>query len=315
MKLDADVKDFLDMAQASGAPPMQDLPIEAIREISRGTKAGMGIPREEVHQRRDRHIPGPNGEIPLRIYWPGVIEGAAPRPALLMFHGGAFALGDLDAFADQARHFCNSADAVVIDVAYRLAPENKFPAAVEDCYAALCWVAENADELGVDPARIAVQGGSSGGTLTIVTCLLARERKGPPIALQIPVLPSLTMETDPDYASRRELADPYYGLSEEALDWFGGLYLDNPEDAKDPRASPILAGDYGGLPRALVITAGFCPFRDEGMHYVERLREACVAVEHVCIEGAAHAPMAMAGKFECARRGVDLVTDALRRYL
>lgn len=315
MKLDADVKAFLDMAQASGAPPMQDLPIEAIREISRTGKAGMDMPSEEVHRWLDRLIPGPNGEIPVRIYWPGAIDGATRRPALLMFHGGAFSLGDLDAFANQARHFCNSADAVVIDVDYRLAPENKFPAAVEDCYAALCWVAENADELGIDRGRIAVQGGSSGGTLAIVTCLLARERNGPPIALQIPLLPSLTMEPDPDYASRRELADPYYGLSRETLNWFAGLYLGKPEEAQDQRASPILAGDYHNLPRALVITAGFCPFRDEGMRYVERLREAGVAVEHVFIEGAAHAPMAMAGKFECARRGVDLVTDTLRRYL
>jgi len=204
---------------------------------------------------------------------------------------------------------------VVIDVGYRLAPENKFPAGVEDCYAALCWVANNASELGVDQDRIAVTGGSAGGTLTIVTCLLARDRDGPPIALQMPVLPALTMEPEPPYVSRRELDDSYYGLPRKAIDWFAKLYLNTLEEARDVRASPILAENLAGLPRALVITAGFCPFRDEGLHYVQRLRDAGVPVEHVCIEGASHAPMAMAGTFACARRGVDLVADALRRWL
>lgn len=315
MKLDADVKAFLNAAQASGAPPLHEMPIAALRRLGREAKAGMDVPRQDVHRRLDKRIPDPGGQIPLRLYWPGPIEGAAALPALLMFHGGAFVLGGLDSFGNSARHFCNSADVVVIDVDYRLAPENKFPAAVDDCYAALCWVARNAAELGVDRRRIAVTGGSAGATLAIVTCLLARERNGPPIALQIPVLPSLTMEPEPDYASRRELAAPYYGLPRETINWFAELYLNKPEEARDPRASPILAGDYRGLPRAMVITAGFCPFRDEGMYYVERLRAAGVAVEHVCIEGAAHAPMAMAGKFACARRGVDLVTSALRRWL
>ncbi len=315
MELDPDVRAFLDAARAAGGPPMHDLSIEVVRRLSKDAKIGTDLPREDVHRRVEKNIPGPLGAIPVRIYWPGPPGRAEPRPGLIMFHGGAFALGDLDTFENSARHFCNSAGAVVVDVGYRLAPENKFPAAVEDCYAAFCWVADNADELGIDRDRIAITGGSAGGTLTIVTCLLARDRDGPRIALQIPVLPSLTMESDPPYASRRELDDPYYGLPREAIDWFTRLYLNSPEDARDVRASPILAESLAGLPRAFVITAGFCPFRDEGLHYVQRLRDAGVPVEHVCIEGASHAVMASAGTFACARRGIDLVTDALRRWL
>ncbi len=313
MRLDPDVKALHDAAQARGDPPIEQIPIEVARKVRNDAKVLAAGPVEEVFQVEDRRIPGPAGEIPVRIYHSGP-PGQA-RPGLVMYHGGAFVFGDLDTFASWARHYCNSTGAVVVDVDYRLAPEHKFPAAAEDCYAALCWVAAHAAELGIDPQRIGITGGSAGGTLTIVVCLLARERGGPQIALQIPKLPALTMESDPPYPSRQTYGDPYYGLSVTAQDYFARLYLDKPEDARDVRASPILAGDFSGLPRALVITAGFCPFRDEGADYAERLRQAGVPVEYVCIEGATHISMALLGVCQCARDAVSLISDRLQKWL
>jgi acetyl esterase len=181
---------------------------------------------------------------------------------------------------------------------------------VEDCYAALNWCVDNAAELGVDTDRIAITGGSSGGMLTIVTCLLARDRQEPKIALQIPIVPALTSQKEPPYPSRSEFkeeADP--------LPWFIDMYLRTPDDAKDVRASPILVENFSDLPPALVITAGHDPLRDEGRHYVEQLRAAGVPVDHVCFEGANHQAMAMPGVIRAARQAVDRITEILKERL
>ena len=315
MTLDADVKSFLDQMVAMNMPPPYKMPIEASRGMPAEQRALMDMPREEVGRRLERTVPGPAGPIPVRIYWPAAAERGNPIGVLVMFHGGGFALGDLDTFEGTVRYYCNHAEVVVVDVDYRLAPENKFPAAVEDCFAALCWVSDNAAELGVDADRLAVSGGSAGATLTIVCCLLAKERGGPEIALQVPVLPSLTFEQDPPYPSRAELDDDYYGLSRETIQWFADMYLGKPGDALDVRASPILAPDYTGLPPALVITGGYCPFRDEGRHYADRLREDGVDVEYTCYEGASHAAIAIPAMVGAAHKCVEQVTEFLQKRL
>ena len=199
---------------------------------------------------------------------------------LAYFFGGGWVLGSLETAEPVCRRLANAAECAVVSIAYRRAPEHPFPAAVEDCYAATCWLAENGDGHGLDATRLAVGGASSGGNLAAAVAMLARDRSGPSLAFQLLVYPPLDHRAATP--SRREPVErPFFGPEDVA--WCWSHYLADPADGESPSASPLRAGDLGGLPPALVITAEFDPLRDEGELYAARLREAGVPTELVAL--------------------------------
>ncbi|MGV9771235.1 alpha/beta hydrolase [Streptosporangium sp. NPDC003464] len=231
----------------------------------------------------DTVFPGPAGDVPVRVYTP---EGEGPFPALVWFHGGGWTIGCLDENEVACRAVCAGAEAVVVSVDYRLAPENPYPAAADDCYAAVRWVHDSAGSLSVDPRRIAVGGESAGGNLAAVAALKARDLGGPGIALQVLVSPVLG-HPDDGRASYRDFADGYF-LSKASMDWFFTQYPRDARDMDDPYLLPLRASDLSGLPGALILGAEYDVLRDEGEEYAEALRRAGVEVELVRLDGLIH---------------------------
>jgi acetyl esterase len=262
---------------------------------------------EEVGKVENRNIPGPGGEIPVRIYTP---KGEGPFPALVYYHGGGWVIGNLETVDVPCRLLANRANCVVVSVDYRLAPEHKFPAAADDSYAAAKWVVENAASIQVDVERVAIGGDSAGGNLAAVVALMARDKSEISLAYQMLVYPV----TNHSYAteSYTENADGYL-LTKDSMVWFWNHYLRNEEDGKNPYASPLQAEDLSGLPPALVLTGEFDPLRDEGEAYAERLREAGVQVEAKRYDGMIHGYFWMPGVLEQGRQSIEHAAKALKQ--
>ena len=314
--LDAQTKAILDKMKESNAPPMHTLPVPQARAMLKEVSRLMDAPKTEVFKWDEVKIPGPSGDIPARIYRPRATDKKELLPVLLLYHGGGFMMGDLDTHDNMARFYCNRAEVVVVSVDYRLAPEHKFPAGIEDSYAALCWVGENATALGVDPVRIGVTGDSAGGNFSAVLCQLTRARSGPAVAYQALVYPSTNFDLEADYASRESFGGGDYFLTMQDITWISGLYFRDYEKEKaDLRASPILEKDLSGLPPALVITAGFDPLRDEGEEYARRLAEAKVPVEYRCFDTTIHGFLSFSGALDAGKHGLELVADQIRKAL
>jgi acetyl esterase len=258
----------------------------------------------------DRTVPGAVGPRRARVYVPASAPTAG-APGLVFFHGGGWVVGSIESHDRLCRALAHRAELVVVSVDYRLAPEHPFPAAPDDAIAATRWVLENAALLGVDPARVAVGGDSAGGNLSAVVSLALRDDARRP-AFQLLIYPATDLtRAMPSHAL---FADSYF-LSKAAGDWYLGHYLRAPGDATKPLASPLFAGDLSRLPPALVITAGFDPLRDEGKAYADRMREAGVEVEHVCVEGQMHGFLVMGGALRDGARTVDLAATRLRGAL
>lgn len=254
---------------------------------------------------------GPAGSVPLRLYRP-FRTSATAAPALVYFHGGGWVVGDLDSHDHLCRHLAGKSRAVVIAVDYRLAPEHKFPAAVEDTQAAVRWVAAHAGELRLDAERLAVGGDSAGGNLAAVAALALRDAGGPPLRLQLLIYPALDFTAD--NASLRENATGYL-LSTAAMEQFADWYLPDRASRGDPRASPQRAADHRKLPPACILTAEFDPLRDEALAYVETLRKAGVAVEHHAYPGMIHGFARMGGRIDMALTALDDAALAVHRAL
>lgn len=302
--LDPQIVTLLEMIRA--IPQPEEIDLRDLREQLHnfGMLAGVAEP---VHHVEDRPIPGPSGPIPVRIYRPS----AAPNlPVLVYFHGGGFTLGDLDLMDTPLRAVCNASGWTIVSVDYRLAPENPFPAAIDDGVAAVKWVAEHAAEIGGDGSRIAVGGDSAGGNLAAVISQTALRERTPKISAQILIYPA----TDLARKSRSmvEFGAKGYLLTAEHMDFFMKSYFkDIGADPKDPRLSPGLARDLSGLPPALVITAEYDPLRDEGNAYAEKLREAGVAVTLTEYEGMIHGFFGMGAMVDRSAVAVREVADFL----
>ncbi|MHB8463245.1 MAG: alpha/beta hydrolase [Acidimicrobiales bacterium] len=258
----------------------------------------------------DRTIPGPGGDIPIRLYWP--TETTAPLPMVTFFHGGGWVLCDLDTHDATCRSMALGAEALVISVDYRLAPEHRFPAAAEDAYAAAVWAHDHARELGGDPARLAVAGDSAGGNLAAAVSLMARDRGGPPLAFQLLVYPVL--DHDFGTASYRDNAEGYF-LTAAHMRWYWAQYLGDPADGRHPYASPLRAGDLGGVAPAWIVTAEFDPLRDEGEAYGTRLTDAGIPVTVRRYDGMFHGFFGMAAVLDGARLATEEAFAALRSAL
>ncbi|MFI9007894.1 alpha/beta hydrolase [Actinosynnema sp. NPDC053489] len=255
--------------------------------------AGTGEPVRHV---TDRTLPGPGGDLPVRVYRP--VDGTEPLPTVVYFFGGGWALGSVETSDEICRALANAVPCQVITVGYRLAPEHRFPAAVDDCRAAVAWIAGHAAELGVDPDRLAVAGDSAGGNLAAAVTL---DRGGRGLVAQVLVYPNTDHRGDT--ASMREHDDPAT-FNRHSVAWYWGHYLADPDDGRHPLASPLLAEDLSGLPPALVITAERDPLRDEGERYAERLREAGVPVVATRYAGVAHGFFAVPDAARAARAEV-----------
>lgn len=266
----------------------------------------------EVALVRDLSAPGPAGEIPLRHYRP---DPAAPAPGIVFFHGGGFVLGDLESHDHICRILADGAGAVVVAVDYRLAPEHPYPAAVEDSVAALRWVADNAAELGIDPARLAVCGDSAGGNLATVAARAARDAGGPELCHQALIYPVTDFtgygpSGDGAYPSRTDNGEGYF-LTGRAMAWFNEQYLSDGQES-EPDASPALAASLEGLPPALVLTADFDPLRDEGEEYARLLCAAGVPATTVRVNDGFHGMFGFGALLPVAERAEKAVTAALR---
>jgi acetyl esterase len=264
-----ELRSLLDQQATSGRPPLHHQSVEQARAFHAADAAALNGPQAPVAAVADRRVPGPAGELPVRIYTP---EGEPPFPIVVFFHGGGWVVGTLDTYDPLCRALAAATPAVVVSVDYRLAPEHRWPAAVEDAYAATEWASRNAAALGGVQHRLAVAGDSAGGNLAAVVALGARDRGGPAIAFQLLVYPAL--DAAGDTASWREYADGYH-LTADGMRWYWDHYLGGADGAA-PDASPLRAAFVGGLPPALVIGAEYDILRDEGEAYAARLAEAGV---------------------------------------
>ncbi|MFP5021900.1 alpha/beta hydrolase [Pseudonocardia phyllosphaerae] len=308
MPLDPQVESLLAALAEQGAPAPETLTVEQNREVARTVARLAGAP-EPVAAVHDAAAPGPGGDIPLRVYVP---EGSGPSGVLVYYHGGGWTIGDLDTHDAVCRVLANRAGVVVVAVDYRLAPEHRFPAAVDDAVAALAWVHAHAAEYGGDPGRLAVGGDSAGGNLAAVVAQHARDHGGPALRFQLLVYPAVDA-ADASPSMTEHGAGPL--LSRAWIEWFMGHYLSSPDDVRDPRMSPALTADLSGLPPTLVITAENDPLRDQGAAYAERLAAAGVKAEHRPSPGMIHGFLQLGGVVDEARAALDEAGAALRAAL
>jgi acetyl esterase len=308
MPLHPQCKAFLDQLAALGGKQIHELPVPEARAMALGLIEFAG-PEQPVARVENRTIPGPARPIPVRVYHPTPGE---KLPVLVHFHGGGFVICNLDTHDRQCRALANSAGCVVVSVDYRLAPEHKYPAAVEDSFAATRYIADHPDEFGADGTRIAVGGDSAGGNLAAVVALMARERGGPRLAYQLLVYP--LVDINDEHPSMRQFAQDHF-LTREAMDWFMELYLPNPDKGREPYASPMNAGDFRGLPPAMIITAECDPLRDQGEAYARKLEAAGVPVLLKRYEGMIHPFFQFGGIIDAAKVAMSDTAAALRRAL
>jgi len=309
MALHPILQGLLKQAAAANAPPLSEQALELGRQGYIAARAFLSE-KPEVANIQDSVVPGPAGDVPIRIYTP---EGQAPYPILVYYHGGGWVIGDLETHDRECRILCREAGCVVVSVDYRLAPEHVFPAAVEDAFAALRWVARNATELGGDPTRLAVGGDSAGGNLAAVMALLARDAGGPALRHQLLVYPAVDAREDDRYASREKNAQGPF-LLRDTMDYFMSHYLRGLGGAPraDMRLSPLLADSHRGLPPALVVTAEFDPLRDEGEAYARALEAASVPVTLHRYDGVPHLFFQPSPLPEEGKQLIAEASDALR---
>ena len=301
MAIDPQAQLVLDLLEAVGFTFGGTDPA-ALRESMAAGNVASPIQLAEI---TDRSVPGPAGEIPVRIYRPSTEPGL---PVVVFFHGGGWVVGDLESHDHGARAIASKAECVVVAVDYRLAPEHKFPAALDDCWAVTEWVATHADELGVDATRLAVAGDSAGGNLAAVVTNRSRTVDTVQIIHQALIYPV----TDATCArpSMVENAEGYM-LTADGMRWFNGHYANSEADFTDPRYSPLFDELAGAAP-AIVITAGFDPLRDQGIAYAEALGAAGVEVDHINYETMFHGFFTMDAAIDVATEAQDAVAAALR---
>jgi acetyl esterase len=309
MPVTSEVQTILDFIAAAGAPPQEELTPAELRE----SYALMSITgsRPEMASVTDYTVPGPAGDVPVRVYVPTTEPG--PRPVLVYFHGGGWVIGDIETHDPTVRAVAEASGVTVVSVGYRLAPEDPFPAALEDCLAAVRWVAANAADLDVDAARLAVGGDSAGGNLAAIVAHELRAAAGPEVRFQLLVYP--VTDGTMDHPSVDENAEGYF-LTKDTMEWFWHQYVGD-GDRTGVRVSPMHLPDdvLAGLPPALVITAEYDPLRDEGEAYAARLAAAGVDVTSRRFDGMIHGFFSMRDLVPEGKVAIDEAGTALRQAL
>lgn len=307
MPIDPQIQSLLTLRAA--LPPFNTLTVpEARAQFAARNVPGMRS--DPVASVVNRDMQGPGGSLGLRIYTP---NGTGPFPLMVYFHGSGFVVCSLDTHDLMCRNLCAGTGCVVVSVDYRLAPEGKFPAAVDDCYAATKWAQANASGLGADPGRVLVAGDSAGGNLAAVTALRIRDEGGPALLAQLLIYP-VTDHWTANFPSMEENAEGY-GLGKAGMIWFWNHYLSGESDAANPHVSPLRAKDLSRLPPALVITAQYDPLRDEGEAYAKKLREAGVTVQMKRYDGMNHGFFNLPGLVAKADVAVDEACAWVRQTL
>ncbi len=308
MPLDWQIRAFLELFERGEALAFHALGVEKARRAIAEQSIPLGPP-QPVAAVEDRSIPGPDGEVTVRIYRP---YDPVPAGALVYFHGGGWVLGSIATHDAVCRALTNAAGCVTVSVEYRLAPEHKFPAGLEDCFAATGWVVENAENLGLRAPKVAVGGDSAGGNLAACVALKARELGGPQIAAQLLIYPVIDDSLDtPSY----EAFGQGYFLTRADMEWFWNLYVKDPSDRDNPLCCPSKAKSVDGLPPALIVTAEFDPLRDEAEQYAQRLKAAGVPVTLKRYDGMIHGFFRLGHLVERARCAVKEVGELLRLAL
>ena len=286
------VLDMIAKAEANGAPRTGEIEAHELREIYKSTRSAYTPKVPELELVEELSIPGVKGNIPARFYRPILATNQDKLPVLIYFHGGGWTIGDIDTHDPVCRLLADSGKFSVLNVGYRLAPENKFPAAVEDAWSAYNWVVDGqGDYLGIDTGAISVGGDSAGGNLATVVSIMARDAKLNLIC-QALIYPATSFYIDSD--SQREFAEGYF-LTREGQKWYHSQYLGSAEDRDNWKASPIFANSLEGLAPAYILTCGFDPLRDDGLVYSERLKKSGVEVVYRCFEGQIHGFITMGG--------------------
>jgi acetyl esterase len=306
MPLAPEYQSFLEQLAQVPGPPLHELSPADARGAYRLLR-----PRDEqitVAAVNELAAPGPAGSIPLRVYRP---EGNGPFPLVVNFHGGGWVFGDLDTADTFCRNLCRNTGCLVVSVDYRLAPEHPYPAAIDDAYAATCWLAEHASELEGN-GHLAVAGESAGGNLAAAVGLRARDEGGPAIDYQLLFYPVIDADFNrPSYEENRS----GYLLETATMLWFWDHYVPDESRRSQAYASPIRADDLGRLPPALILTAEFDPLRDEGNAFADALKAAGTPVELVCCAGLIHDFCGTAHLFESSRKPFEDACAALRRAM
>ena len=308
-RLHPDAARVCEMIVAANRPALETLTPSEARQAYLASRKALQPDPEPVAEVADLAASGPAGPIPLRLYRGIGADKGTPHPVLVYFHGGGWVIGDLESHDQACRALANAARCIVVAVDYRLAPEHKFPAAVEDAIAATRWVSHNAQSLGIDARRLAVGGDSAGGNLAAVVSLDARDRGGPPVVFQLLIYPGTDMHMDRPSHLRHAEQLP---LRRPTMQWFVGHYLRGPRDELDWRASPLRAPSLRNLPPALIVTAGFDPLSDEGEVYAQALSDGGVQVTHRRFDGQIHGFLNMGRIVADAARLVSLAGDALK---
>ena len=308
--LDPDAAAVFKAFQDAGRPPYESgTPAEARELYLKGRVVSNPEP-PELKSVQPLAIPSPDGSIPARIYTPMTLRQAAGMaPCLVFFHGGGWVIGDLDSHDVVCRKLADAGQLIVISVDYRLAPEHKFPAAVDDAITATAWIAANARQLGIDASKLSVGGDSAGGNLATVVSLAARDSNGPAISGQVLIYPATDFAMT--HPSHRE-PETSILLTHSVIRWFRDHYLNGAADAADWRASPARAATLAGLPPAYVLTAGADPLRDEGDEYAQRLNDAGVPVTHRSFPGQFHGFITMGKLLQQANVAAAEIGDWLK---
>ncbi len=308
--LDPQAQALLNLMIERGVPPTHTLSPQEARRFYLERRSVTQPPPRDVAEMRDLSAPGAHGPIPLRLYRPAGL--ASPAPTLIYYHGGGWTMGDLDTHDSLCRDLADEGRCAVVAVDYRMGPEHRFPAAVDDVLAATRWLQAQAESLGLDAQRFAVGGDSAGGNLAAVVALAWRDAGEPiPLKLQLLIYPATDMRA---VAPSHSHNGQGYLLTAETIAYFRSHYVD-PADYSDWRASPLLHGDLSRLPPALVITAGFDPLRDEGRQYADALSAAGSPAQYVCFERQIHGFITMGRVLAEANTAVGLCGVALRRAL
>lgn len=312
MPLDPDCVRVHELYKLAGRPPLEKLSPSEAREGMRKSREILQPDPPAMSDVRDLTCPGMAGPIKLRLYRPATAKPTDVLPVLVFYHGGGWVIGDLDTHDVLARQLAASSGAAVVSVDYRLAPEHRFPAAVDDAYAATRWIADNSDQLGIDGSRIAVGGDSAGGNLAAVVSLMARDSGGPVISYQLLIYPAT--DTSQTQVSHKENGD-VLPLTKAAMDWFWNHYMGGQDGTQDFRASPLNAASLANLPPAYVITAGYDVLRDEGLDYADKLEAARVPVTRRHYPGQIHGFISMGRIIKDANAAVADAGAAVRAAL
>ncbi|NUK21241.1 alpha/beta hydrolase [Streptomyces lunaelactis] len=309
MSLDPQIEILLKQLAAEDGPAPESRTVAENRAAGRAFAALAAAPEPVADVRNTTTTAAADGhDIPVRIYRPVTELDAGPLPVTLFFHGGGWVFGDLDTQDHIARTVAARSGTIVVSVDYRLAPEHRFPAATDDAYAALTWVADNAAGFGGDGERIAVFGESAGGNLAAALAQESLRRGGPRITLQVLAYPAVD-RFDDSSSMYENTTGPI--LSRSYLEWFWGAYLSTPDQGADPRVSPARSDELAGLPPAVIATAENDPLRDQGDRYARKLADAGVPVQHLPVKGAIHGFLSFTGSVQLSRDILNQLSDAV----